>query len=233
MLSRSTGTVLLIGNNKPYNFLHRFNLENEKLTVILAEDSPSALQELATNLIDIVVIGLVLPNFSNLEICSDIRRASQDVPIIMMEIPDNKAEGMRCIEAGASHYMTSFSGGEYIARINALLRRKSLSAAKNEILRFGKIVMNHTEHRITHDGEQIHLGITDYKVLALMLETPHQELTWERASRLIWYNKSVKAWALTASIKRIRRAFKVMDPYLITTTPRDGANQVAYRLSLP
>ena len=138
----------------------RYALESEGFDVRVAASGLNGLELARSTSPDLVLLDLMLPEMSGLDVCRQIR-SSSDVPIIMLTAKDSEADKVTGLELGADDYMTKpFSMRELIARVRANLRRSSKSgvlAESNEVLRGGSIELDIDAHVTRVGGDEVEL----------------------------------------------------------------------------
>lgn len=121
-----TGRILIVEDESAISTLLAYNLEKEGFAVRVAVDGDRAVEALAEETPDLVLLDWMLPHLSGIEICRRIRRdpATRDLPVIMLTAKGEETDRIRGLDTGADDYVTKpFSPAELIARVRALLRR--------------------------------------------------------------------------------------------------------------
>lgn len=141
----------------------RYNLEREGYTVGVASDGRAALQRFSAEVPALVILDLMLPELSGLDVCRLIRVES-DVPIIMVTAKDSEADKVAGLELGADDYVTKpFSMRELVSRVRANLRRvrpplpAAVEGETDEVLTAGPVRMDVTRHEVSVRGEMVEL----------------------------------------------------------------------------
>lgn len=150
----------------------KYSLESEGFDVILSSSGLAGLESARVNAPDLVVLDLMLPEMSGLDVCRQIR-AFSDVPIIMLTAKDSEADKVSGLELGADDYMTKpFSMRELIARVRAHLRRSTKTgvlAGANEVLRGGPIELDIDAHEARVDGREVELRPKEFELLEALM----------------------------------------------------------------
>ena len=150
----------------------RYALDDEGYDVIVADNGPSGLESARALKPDLVLLDLMLPGMSGLDVCRQMRMSS-DVPIIVLTAKDSEADKVSGLELGADDYVTKpFSMRELTARIRAHLRRSSRSgvlAESNEILRGGPMEMDIDAHEVRVGGEAVSLRPKEFDLLESLM----------------------------------------------------------------
>ena len=187
----------------------RYSLESEGFDVIVATSGLSGMEAARTNAPDIVILDLMLPEISGLDVCRQIRSFS-DVPIIMLTAKDSEADKVAGLELGADDYMTKpFSMRELIARVRAHLRRSARSgvlAETNEVLRGGSIELDIDAHEARVNGEKVNLRPKEFELLESLMRRKNRLAARHMLIDEVWgpsYFGDTKT--LDVHIKRLRQ----------------------------
>jgi two-component system phosphate regulon response regulator PhoB len=160
--------VLIVEDEAPLVTLLRYNLEKEGFAVCSAGDGEEALLQIAENKPDAVLLDWMLPLVSGLEVCRQIRRApsSRSLPIILLTARGEEADRVRGLDSGADDYIVKpFSPSELVARLRAVIRRAQPTTA-DDTLHYADVAMDLAAHRVSRAGKAVHLGPTEFRLLA-------------------------------------------------------------------
>jgi len=150
----------------------RYALESEGFEVITASTGVNGLEAARTRRPDLILLDLMLPGMSGLDVCRQVRTAS-DVPIIMLTAKDSEADKVSGLELGADDYITKpFSMRELVARVRAQLRRAAGSGAlagANEVLRGGPIELDIDAHVVRLHGDEVELRPKEFDLLESLM----------------------------------------------------------------
>lgn len=189
-----------------------YSLERAGYSVTWDVDGRSGYERFASDGADLVILDLMLPGMAGEDICRAIRRTS-DVPIIMLTAKDEEVDKVVGLELGADDYVTKpFSTREFLARVNAVLRRGQASDA-GEVLEGGGIRLDRDRHEVTVDGRLVHLPKKEFELLELLMENAGRVMTREALIDEVWgsdYYGDMRT--LDVHIKRIRSKCEV-DPH--------------------
>ncbi len=189
--------------------LLRYNLEKEGFSVAEAHDGEEALLQLSERTPDAVLLDWMLPQVSGLEICRRIRRTPQwrSLPVIMLTAKGEEADRVRGLEGGADDYVGKpFGVTERVARLKAVLRRARPSAGA-ETLRYADLVMDLASHRVTRNGDPVHLGPTEFRLLRVLLERPGRVFSREQLLDAVWGRESeIEPRTVDVHLRRLRKA---------------------------
>ncbi len=174
-------TILVVEDEAAIQQLVSYNLIKAGFHVTCADSGEEALECLLREKIDCVLLDLMLPGMSGLEVCETIRRKSEKngryIPIIMLTAKGEEEDIVEGLEFGADDYMTKpFSPKVLIARIKAVLRRGYERQKKEEddqsTIVVGDLEINRGRHEVTLQGELLHLTMTEFGILALLASKP-------------------------------------------------------------
>jgi len=171
--------VLLVEDEKSIADGIIYNLKNEGLKVTHVDEGKIALDIFDEEHFDLLILDIMLPEVSGLEICQSIRKSS-NVPIIMLTAKDDENDKIRGLEMGADDYITKpFSVKELISRIKAVLRRTKNSELLNGLdedinsvkeIKIGNIAMNPLRYEAKIDDEIIELRPREFELLYYLCE---------------------------------------------------------------
>ena len=186
----------------------RYNLEREGYRVTVATDGRRAVERFRSEPPALVILDLMLPELSGLDVCRLIR-AESDVPIIMVTAKDSEADKVAGLELGADDYVTKpFSVRELVSRVRANLRRVRPQAApsREEVLAAGPIRMDVGRHEVTVRGGSVSLPPKEFELLEALLARKGRLLTREFLIEEVWgpdYYGDTRT--LDVHVKRLRR----------------------------
>lgn len=150
-------------------------LEHQGYEVIDASDGRQALSEAKTQKPDLIVLDLMLPEISGIEVCRRLR-AESAVPIIMLTSRATEEDKLRGLDLGADDYITKpFSPRELVARIRAVLRRSIADAAST--VEVDNLVIDLERHEVLLDGQPVTLTPTEFKLLETLARSPGRTFT--------------------------------------------------------
>jgi two-component system response regulator RegX3 len=165
-------------------------LEVEGFRVIAAADGRAALVRFRADKPDLVLLDLMLPELSGIEVCRIIR-AESGVPIVMLTAKDSELDKVVGLELGADDYVTKpFSLRELSARIRALFRRSEQVAAPDtgagSVVDLGRVQVDLAGHRLLRDGEPVAIKPKAFELLAFLLRNPGQAFTRDQLLERVW-----------------------------------------------
>jgi two-component system phosphate regulon response regulator PhoB len=218
--------VLVVEDEAPLATLLRYNLEKQGYRVDEASDGPEALARIAESPPDLVLLDWMLPVMSGIEVCRQVRRrsATRDLPIIMVTARAEDQDAVRGLNTGADDYIAKpFSMDALLARVRALLRRSSTVPAKGE-LAFAGLSMDMAAHRVQRNGRAVHLGPTEFRLLAFFMQHPRRVFSREALLNAVWgADIHVEPRTVDVHIRRLRKAVNGEgEPDLVRTVRAAG-----------
>ena len=205
---RATTRILVVEDESSLADSLRYNLEREGFSVTVAADGRHALERFRVEAPALVILDLMLPEASGLDVCRAIRTES-DVPIIMVTAKDSEADKVTGLELGADDYVTKpFSVRELMSRVRAHLRRAKMQVVDHadDILEGGGIRMDVIRHEVLVRGNEVALPPKEFELLEAFLRRKGRLLTREFLIDEIWgpgYVGDTKT--LDVHVQRIRR----------------------------
>ena len=193
----------------------RYNLEREGYEVTVATDGRSAVARFREERPALVILDLMLPELSGLDVCRAIRDES-DVPIIMVTAKDSEADKVAGLELGADDYVTKpFSVRELVSRVRAHLRRAKMRVpdGTDDTVAGGPIVLDVTRHEVLVRGDSVAFPPKEFELLETLLRRKGRLLTRDFLIEEIWgadYVGDTKT--LDVHVKRVRRKIE-RDPH--------------------
>ena len=184
-------TVLVVDDEPSLVTLLTYNLKKSGFDVVSAIDGPSAITTLAEQPIDIMLLDVMLPGKSGVEVTRELRAEKNRIPIIMLTALDEEVDKILGLEIGADDYVTKpFSPREVIARVRAVLRRFDVTTpenkSENKTKQFGNIKIDFDKMVVQRDGEVIKLTPKEYELLAYMAEREGRVLSRETILHGVW-----------------------------------------------
>jgi DNA-binding response OmpR family regulator len=170
-----------------------YNLRQEGYDVISANHGEVGLKLADTEKIDLILLDLMLPGLSGLEICRSIRQRSE-VPIIILTAKEGEIDRVLGLELGADDYVTKpFSIRELIARVRAVLKRYqamnnggSAKDGPTGIFNYGDLAIDFPGHEITVKGKPVNLSGKEFELLKILINHAGQVLSREQLLNLVW-----------------------------------------------
>lgn len=180
--------ILIVEDEEALVLLLRYNLEAEGYAVDVAMRGDEAALKLLESVPDLVLLDWMLPGLSGIELCRRLRmrEETRDLPILMLTARGEETERVRGLRTGADDYIVKpFSIPELIARVKAVLRRSKPETIAG-LLRAGDIELDRETHRVRRDGEDIHLGPTEFRLLEFLMQSPGRVFSREQLLNRVW-----------------------------------------------
>jgi two-component system response regulator RegX3 len=200
--------ILIVEDEESLADSVRYNLEREGYAVTVAGDGRRALERFRAEPPALVILDLMLPELSGLDVCKAIR-AESDVPIIIVTAKDAEADKVTGLELGADDYVTKpFSVRELISRVRANLRRSRMrtEAVTDDVLVGAGVEMDVVRHEVHIHGEAVAFPPKEFELLETFLRRKGRLLTRDFLIEEVWghdYFGDTKT--LDVHVKRVRR----------------------------
>ena len=235
-------TVLVAEDEESFVDALVIGLAREGFDVSIARDGPEALQLFDVLDPDLVLLDIMLPKMSGVDVCRAIRARSQ-VPIIMVTAKGTEIDTVVGLEVGADDYVTKpYRLRELVARMRAVLRRVPGADAavalrpddaglESSVLEVGEVRLDPDRHRVFVRGQEVHLRRKEFELLALLIENAGRVLTRDTLIDRVWGTDYVgDTKTLDVHIKRLRTHIEAdpSSPSIITTV-----RGVGYRFEFP
>jgi two-component system response regulator RegX3 len=218
-----SASILIVEDEESLADSVRYNLEREGFRVTVATDGRRALDRFRADPPSLVILDLMLPEISGLDVCRTIR-AESDVPIIMVTAKDFEADKVTGLELGADDYVTKpFSVRELVSRVRAHLRRASMRgelSPPDDVLRGGPVEMDVARHEVRVRGASVGFPPKEFELLEALLRRKDRLLTRLFLIEEVWgadYVGDTKT--LDVHVKRIRQKIEIdpHDPHHLVT----------------
>lgn len=181
--------VLLVEDEETIADAVAYALRSEGLEVESVSTGETALERAAASEFDLLVLDLMLPGLSGLEVCRRLRSASNAVPILMLTARTAEVDRVVGLEAGADDYVVKpFSMPELVARVRAMLRRRELdrSESTDGVSRVGGLELDPSRHIATVDGRAVQLTNSEFRLLRTLAEHPGQVYSRRELMQRLW-----------------------------------------------
>ena len=214
-------TILVVEDERSLREPLEYLLQHEGYDVISVDNGTDAVGHATSGAVDLVLLDLMLPGMPGTEVCREVRTRSQ-VPIIMLTAKDSEVDIVVGLELGADDYITKpYSTRELLARIRAVLRRKSADQASDDaVLDFHGIRLDSERHHVSVNGEPVALPLKEFELLELLMVNAGRVLTRGQIIDRVWgsdYFGDTKT--LDVHIKRLRSKIEKVpsEPTIILT----------------
>lgn len=222
--------ILVVEDEADLAELVAFNLRQAGHTVVTVGDGTSALGEIRRKRPDLVVLDVMLPDISGVEVCRRVRRdvATRELPIVMLTARGEEVDRVVGFEVGVDDYVTKpFSTRELVLRIDAVLRRSTLPAepVEREVIVCGELEIDVPGHRARVSGEEVALTALEFKLLLDLASRKGRVQPREDLLSRVWgYAPGVETRTVDTHVKRLREKLGAAAHYIETV------RGVGYRL---
>ena len=186
----------------------KYNLENEGFSVEAFSNGEDSLSSVDKNKPNLVILDLMLPGLSGLDVCRKLRSNDNydGIGIVMLTAKSEEIDRIVGFELGADDYVTKpFSVRELILRVKVLLKKRTDDGANEQILEFGPILMNLEAHEVSIDGKIVNLTALEFKLLKHLLKRKGRVQTRDQLLGDVWgYSSEVTTRTVDTHIKRLR-----------------------------
>jgi heavy metal response regulator len=177
--------ILVIEDEKKVASFIKRGLEEAGYSVDIAADGEEGLYLAEIDDYDLMILDLILPRKSGLEVCKELREQRISIPILILSARDSVEDKVAGLDMGADDYLTKpFAFSELLARVRALLRRgETMTPVK---LQVADLVMDTVTHEVTRSGKEIKLTGKEYSLLEYFMMNPGKVLTRTMLSEHVW-----------------------------------------------
>ncbi len=216
----NSGQKILVVEDEPdIRKLVQYNLAQEHFKVLEAEDGEQALKIVQRDKPNLLILDLMLPGLSGLELCRILRDRSDTakLPILMLPAKAGETDRVLGLEMGADDYLTKpFSPRELVARVRAILRRAA-SAAETEPLPAydrGGLKIDFTTYEVFARGKNIKLTLKEFELLRFLVQNPNRVLSRDQLLDRVWGGETfVTPRTVDVHIRRLRKAIEKDDSH--------------------
>ena len=198
----------------------KYNFSNEGFKVFTAPDGEEALSNIKKVLPDVLILDLMLPGVSGLDVCKSIRADDdiRDMSIIMLTAKGEEIDRVIGFELGADDYVTKpFSVRELILRVKVLLKKQRESLVENKLVTFGPIRIDLDAHELKINDKEIVLTALEFKLLQHLVKRKGRVQTREQLLGDVWgYSAEVTTRTVDTHIKRLREKLGNTSDYIQT-----------------
>ena len=200
--------ILLIEDDRDIVELVRYNLEREGFQVSAATDGASGLAQIRKTPPDILLLDLMLPKLSGLDICKEVRRDTSlnRLPILMLTARGEEADRVVGLEMGADDYVTKpFSPRELGARVKALLRRTEPTNEPRRVIESRGLSIDPSSYRVARSGKPVTLSTLEFRLLYYLATRPNRVFTRDQLLDAVWgTERFVTPRSVDVYIRRLR-----------------------------
>jgi two-component system phosphate regulon response regulator PhoB len=200
--------LLIVDDERDILEVLRYNLEQAGFQVRTALDGQTAIAEIAREVPDLVVLDIMLPDMTGLEVCRRLRASetTRRLPILMLTAKAEEVDRVVGLEVGADDYVTKpFSPRELVLRVQSILRRSIEPAGPTQKLAHAGLELDPSRHRVTLDGAEVDLTTIEFKLLEHLMSRPGRVQTRDSLLENVWgYREGVESRTVDTHVRRLR-----------------------------
>ena len=220
-----SANIYIVEDEEPIITLIKYNLEKEGYKVFFSENGNDGIKGIKNSLPDLVLLDWMLPDFSGVEICKNLKKdiKFKNIPIIMLTAKGEEEDKIKGLNSGADDYITKpFSFPELLARVKALLRRSKPSVIV-DIVEFEDLKIDRMTRRVYRKKKEIHLGPKEYDLLNFFIKNPKRVYSREQILENVWSeNINVENRTIDVHIRRLRQNINIIGVKELIRTVRSA-----------
>jgi DNA-binding response OmpR family regulator len=199
--------IMIVDDDPNVRELVSVLLQNHDFETCEAIDGRDAMQKITNDNPDLVIIDIMMPNMDGFELCRNLRRYYENMPVLMLTAKGELASKVKGFGLGADDYLTRpFEGDELILRIQALLRRYKIEASK--VIQIGNVIIDKNSYHITIDGVIEDIPMKDFELLFKLAGFPGRTFPRNQLIEDIWgFDFEGNERTLDVHINRLRDRF--------------------------
>ena len=214
-------TILLVEDEDDLASIVEYHLDKAGYNVLRASNGQYALDVLERSEVSLVLLDLMLPDMSGVDICRHIRShvSIQNLPVIMVTAKGEEIDRVIGFEVGADDYVVKpFSSRELVLRIKSLLRRQTgLEANTSPVIEYAIFKVDRAAHRVWIAGEEVSLTALEFKLLVVLLKRKGLVQTRERLLEDVWeMDPNMNTRTVDKHVQRLRQKIKIGADYIET-----------------
>ena len=229
MINGITKTIYIVEDEPDIRETLAYNLSQEGFKVSEFSDAESCLDKIQKRKPDLLILDLMLPGMSGLDLCKEIRadKSLQNLAIIMLTAKGEEVDRIIGFELGADDYVTKpFSVRELILRVKVILKKQTDTTENNELVEFGPIKLNLDAHEVLINDDEIILTALEFKLLKHLIQRRGRVQTRDQLLGDVWgYSSEITTRTVDTHIKRLREKLGTVGDYIQTV------RGVGYRLN--
>ena len=180
-------TILIVEDDKSLRDGLAMNFELQGFRIITASDGDEGMQKAFDVKPDLIILDIMLPGWSGLDILAELREKNADVPVLILSARDRTREKIEGLDVGADDYVTKpFELAELLARVEALLRRRRAENQAEQTISFGDVVIELLTRKVTVRDEQVELSAREFDLLLLLARSPGRPFTRDVILDRVW-----------------------------------------------
>ncbi len=212
--------VLVVDDEPALSDLVSMVLRYEGWEVSTVGDGASAIRQASAECPDVVVLDLMLPDMSGLDVLQELHRIRPELPVLLLTAKDSMEDRIAGLAAGGDDYVTKpFSVEEMILRLRALVKRsgRGVVGGTSQLV-VGDLVLDEDSHEVTRGGEDLYLTATEFSVLRVLMRNPRRVLTKSQILHHVWdYDFDGRSNVVELYISYLRKKVDADRPPMIHT----------------
>lgn len=207
--------ILIVDDEKEIAELISDALNDEGFETTIKYEGISAIEEIKNNNYDLILLDIMMPSLSGIEVCQEIRNITT-CPIIFVTAKISLKDKIEGFNIGADDYITKpFEVQELIARVKAHIRREKREKVNN-ILKIGAIEINKDNYEVKKDGQIIPVSTKEFSLLSYLMENAGSILSKEQIYNSVWQTEYGDIGTVAVNIKSLRKKLDPEEKYIIT-----------------
>jgi two-component system, OmpR family, alkaline phosphatase synthesis response regulator PhoP len=209
--------ILVVEDEPDIRKLVQYNLTQERFSVLEAEDGEQALKLLQHERPNLVILDLMLPGLSGIELCKLLKQRNETakLPILMLTAKAGEADRIVGLEMGADDYLAKpFSPREMVARVRAILRRSEAKPATEGLPAYenGSLKIDFSTYEVFVRGKPVKLTLKEFELLRFLVQNPNRVLNRDQLLDRVWGGETfVTPRTVDVHIRRLRKAVEKDD----------------------
>ena len=219
--------ILIIEDDRKAARLLAKGLQEERFVVDVAYSGETGDEMASVNNYDVIVLDWVMPDRNGIVVCRDLRERGISTPILMLTARDALEDRVTGLNTGADDYLTKpFGFSELLARIHALLRRRS-DSTRSVLLRVADLTLDPLSHRVTRGSVPISLTPKEYAILEVLMRHPGEAVSRASLAERVWEAEpATLSNLLDVHVSHLRRKIDVEHQPQLLHTVRGGGYMV-------
>jgi two-component system, OmpR family, alkaline phosphatase synthesis response regulator PhoP len=180
-------SILVVEDDRSLRDGLAMNFQLQGYRVITAEDGDEGMQKAFDSRPDLIVLDIMLPGWSGLDILQELRQKAEDVPVLILSAREQTHDKIQGLELGADDYVTKpFELPELLARVEAMLRRRRAEKRRELAIELGDVEIEPVGRTVRKSGEGVHLSAREFDLLVLLARSPGRVFTREVILDRVW-----------------------------------------------
>lgn len=210
--------ILIIDDDKDIAELESYILKSEGFETVIKNNGEEALEEIEKNYYDLILMDIMMPGISGIELCAKIRN-NVNSSIIFVTAKSNLVDKLLGFEIGADDYITKpFENQELVSRVKAHLRKDKRNNKKNNsnIIKIGNVELNKESFEVKKDNKTIDLSNKEFELLKYLMENAGTVLSKEQIFDSVWKSNYGEISTVAVHIKNLRDKLDKEEKYILT-----------------